>query len=164
MSISRYSGSRGAVIRNLALAILLAGTPACASAGTEPEPLVLLEILTTAGARHQFSVEIADTDRSRSRGLMFRNELPADQGMLLFYDYPRPVSIWMKNTYLPLDILFINDRGRVARIVERATPLSLEPMSSGTKARAVLEINGGRSAELGIRVGDRVIVPPVWME
>ena len=118
-----------------------------------------LVVETAAGARHSFRVWIADTEPRQRQGLMFVRDLPADQGMLFVNRPPRPASFWMKNTYIPLDLLFVDTRGKVLHIFERATPLSLEPMGIEAPVRAVLEIKGGESARRGIRTGDRVRHP-----
>jgi len=118
-----------------------------------------LVVETAAGGRHRFRVWIADTEPRQRQGLMFVRDLPADQGMLFVNRPPRPASFWMKNTYIPLDLLFVDARGKVLHIFERATPLSLEPMGIEAPVRAVFEIKGGESARRGIRVGDRVRHP-----
>lgn len=100
-----------------------------------------------------FVVEIADTDAARARGLMFRTDLPRDAGMLFLFDDEAPRAFWMQNTPLPLDMLFFDARGLLCGLVERAEPFSRTPRESGCPALAVLEINGGLSAELGIRPG-----------
>jgi uncharacterized membrane protein (UPF0127 family) len=112
--------------------------------------------VTTASGTHRFTVEMAVTPEQRARGLMFRRRLAADHGMLLVYETERDVAIWMKNTYLSLDILFVGGDGRIRHIVERAPPLSTRVMPSGAPVRAVLELPAGTAARLGIRVGDRV--------
>jgi uncharacterized membrane protein (UPF0127 family) len=118
-----------------------------------------VEIVTAGGARHSIAVEIADSEKLRRQGLMFRRELPAGHGMLLVYDAPRVANIWMKNTYVALDLLYVDEQGRVVHIVENAEPESRALMSSGVPVRAVLEIAAGESAARGIRVGDTVILP-----
>ncbi|WBY09980.1 DUF192 domain-containing protein [Sphingomonas sp. 7/4-4] len=121
---------------------------------------VQVTVRAKAGAR-QFNVEVARTAAEQERGLMFRTNLPADGGML-FAPYPaegggpREASFWMKNTPSALDILFIRPDGTIAAIAENAVPYSEQPLKSGEPVSAVLEINGGKSAELGIAVGDKV--------
>ena len=120
---------------------------------------VLVTVHAKAGPR-QFNVEVARTAAEQERGLMFRTNLPADGGML-FAPYPavggpREASFWMKNTPSPLDILFIRADGTIVAIVENAVPYSEKPMKSGEPVSAILEINGGKSAELEIAVGDKV--------
>jgi uncharacterized membrane protein (UPF0127 family) len=114
----------------------------------------------TASGAHQFKVDVARTRAQQDRGLMFRTNIPADGGML-FVPYPaegppREASFWMKNTPSPLDIIFIRPNGTIASIEANAEPFSETPVKSGEVVSAVLEINGGRVAELGIRVGDKV--------
>jgi uncharacterized membrane protein (UPF0127 family) len=108
---------------------------------------------------HRFTVEVARTPEEQARGLMYRRSLADDRGMVFPYDPPRSVGFWMKNTYIPLDIIFIRPNGRIARIAANTTPLSLEPVSSVEPVSTVLEIRGGRAAELGIREGDLVSWP-----
>ncbi len=109
----------------------------------------------SANGDHAFRVEIAASLAEQERGLMFRRELSPDRGMIFPYDPPQEVSFWMKNTLIPLDMIFIRADGAIARI-STARPLSLETVPSGEPVVAVLEIGGGRAAELGIREGDRV--------
>jgi uncharacterized membrane protein (UPF0127 family) len=108
------------------------------------------------GSRHRFAVEIADTPALQARGLMFRRDLARDAGMLLVYETEATVTMWMKNTYLPLDMLFIAADGRIIHIVERTVPLSTQIISSRKAALAVLELNGGTVSRLAIAVGDKV--------
>ena len=114
-------------------------------------------IVTTAkGKTHRFTVEVARTPEQQSYGLMNRQSLQPDRGMVFPYDPPQPVSFWMKDTYIPLDIIFIAPGGRISSIAENTVPLSLGPVVSTEPTEAVLEIAGGRSAELGIAAGDKV--------
>ncbi len=106
--------------------------------------------------RHTFTVEVAATDETRQVGLMFRKSLAADAGMLFDYQTPQPVAMWMKNTLIPLDMLFIGADHRIVRIAERTVPHSLATIDSGGPVRAVLELNAGTAARLGIKVGDLV--------
>ncbi len=116
---------------------------------------VPLSIETAKGAR-TFRVEVARTPEEQAKGLMYRTALAPDAGMIFPFDPPRPASFWMRNTYIPLDMLFIRADGTIAVIAANTTPLSLAPVESGEPVAAVLEIAGGRSAALGIREGDRV--------
>jgi uncharacterized protein len=116
-------------------------------------------VVTTDAAEHTFTVEIVDTAAERSRGLMYRRELAADAGMLFDFKAELPASFWMKNTYIPLDMLFIRADGVIESIAERTTPLSERSVESKGPVRYVLEINGGRSDELGIAAGDTVSGP-----
>lgn len=109
--------------------------------------------------RHVFRVEVMRDDAARQRGLMFRQHLPADRGMLFDFERTAPIAMWMKNTLIPLDMLFIRADGSVARIEERTEPLSERTIPSGEPVRAVLELDGGTAARLGLRAGDRVDHP-----
>ena len=110
-----------------------------------------------SGSReHHFIVEIARTPEEQAQGLMNRQSLAPDRGMLFPMDPPRLASFWMKNTLIPLDIIFIRADGTIASIAANTVPLSLDPVPSGGPVAAVLEIEGGRAAELGIRAGDKV--------
>jgi len=122
------------------------------------EQLSTLEIITASGV-HAFSVELATTEAERERGLMFRKELPEGHGMLFDFHQEQPVSFWMHNTYIPLDMIFIRGDGRILRIAENAQPMSDRLIPSGGPVRAVLEVIGGTAGRLGIAPGDRVISP-----
>ena len=116
-----------------------------------------LAIETAKGGRHDFDVELAITPQQQQQGLMFRRDMAPDAGMLFVYRPRRAASMWMRNTMIPLDMLFIAEDGRIVKIVERAVPLSLKTISADHPVRAVLEVNGGTVARLGIAPGDRVI-------
>ncbi len=118
-------------------------------------------VIRSGGREHRFSVEVARTPREHSQGLMFRRRMAPDAGMLFVYDPPRPVSMWMRNTYLPLDMLFIAPDGRISRIVERTVPLSEENIPSRGTVRAVLELNAGTADRLGIKPGATVTTPAI---
>ena len=118
-----------------------------------------LIIATQEGARHAFSVEIADGAAERAYGLMFVRRLAPDRGMLFDYGYEQRVSMWMKNTYVPLDMLFVESDGTIESIVERAAPLTRMPRRSKGRVRAVLEVKGGTADRLDIDPGDRVLHP-----
>lgn len=115
-----------------------------------------LRVVKQAGGRYTFQIELARTPAQRQQGLMFRERLAPDAGMLFDYEKPQPVAMWMKNTYIPLDMIFINGEGIITHISTRAVPLSLQPISSKGPVRAVLEVNGGITDHLGISVGDEV--------
>jgi uncharacterized protein len=115
----------------------------------------IVEIATKGGVR-VFSVELAANDADRARGLMYRKELPEAQGMLFDFEREQPVAMWMRNTYIPLDMIFIRGDGRILRIAERTEPLSERIIPSGGPVRAVLEVAGGAAKKLGIEPGDRV--------
>ncbi len=127
-------------------------------AGARRRPLEPLSILTQKGVE-QFEVEVVREPEELSRGLMFRRELPERQGMLFDFGFEQPVYFWMRNTFIPLDMLFIGADGTIRHLHENAVPLSEEPIPSRYPVRAVLEINGGLSRRLGIRPGDRVRHP-----
>lgn len=106
-----------------------------------------------------FTVELADTPAVRSRGLMFRTEMAADSGMLFVYEQPGEVSFWMKNTLIPLDMIFTDARGTVRHVHANAIPGDLRPIAGGSGILTVLEINGGLSAEIGIAPGAQLRHP-----
>ena len=116
-------------------------------------------VIESAKERHAFSVEVARSTQQQAQGLMYRRDMAADHGMLFDYNPPRRVAMWMKNTFLPLDMLFIAFDGRVARIAQRTLPQSLDMIDSAGPVRGVLELNAGTVARLGIAVGDRVVHP-----
>jgi uncharacterized protein len=118
----------------------------------------VLEIASKTGV-HAFSVEIAQNDAERAKGLMFRKELPEGQGMLFDFKQDQDVAFWMENTYIPLDMIFIRGNGTILRIEENATPLSTRNIPSGGPVRAVLEVIGGTARKLGIAPGDHVAYP-----
>ncbi len=117
-----------------------------------------LEIVSKTGV-HVFSVELAVNDEQRAQGLMFRKELPEGRGMLFDFQHDQDVAFWMKNTYIPLDMIFIRGNGRILRIAENTTPLSTQTVPSGGPVRAVLEVIGGTARKLGIAPGDQVAHP-----
>tara|TARA_B100000676_G_C18026299_1_gene815814 strand:+ start:648 stop:1097 length:450 start_codon:yes stop_codon:yes gene_type:complete len=112
--------------------------------------------IETKSGQHRFAVEFAHTPEQLSFGLMFRRALPRDAGMLFNYARPQKVAMWMKNTLIPLDMLFIDTSGRIVHIRQRAVPGSLEAISSKVPVRGVLELNGGTVSRLGITLGDKV--------
>ncbi|MDB5579816.1 MAG: hypothetical protein JWR80_4992 [Bradyrhizobium sp.] len=126
---------------------------AARSADKEP-----LDIISKSGV-HKFSVEMAVTDAERAQGLMYRKELPDGQGMLFDFRKEQELGFWMKNTYIPLDMIFIRADGRILRIAENTTPLSEALVPSRGQARAVLEVIGGTARKLGIAPGDQVAHP-----
>jgi len=132
-----------------ALFALMSITSSC---GAEPRVI----ISTREGREAAFQVEVADTPTKRELGLQYRKELAADRGMIFLFPAPSLQSFWMKNTPLPLDMIFIGSDRKIAGIVEQTVPFSLEPRSIGAPSQFVLEINGGLSKRLGIRAGDAV--------
>ncbi len=121
----------------------------------EPSPLSVV----TGSGTHRFIVELARSGRQHAQGLMYRRRMARDAGMLFIYRTPAVQNMWMKNTLIPLDMLFIAGDGRIVSIVQRAVPLSLETISSGAPVTGVLEVNGGTVSRLKISVGDRVVHP-----
>jgi uncharacterized membrane protein (UPF0127 family) len=117
-----------------------------------------LEIATKSGVR-SFSVELAVTDEERAKGLMNREQVPDGYGMLFDFKQEQQVSMWMKNTLVSLDMIFIRDDGRIARIAERTEVKSEKIISSGAPVRAVLEVVAGTAKKFGIAVGDKVAHP-----
>jgi uncharacterized membrane protein (UPF0127 family) len=117
--------------------------------------LQTVEIASKTGV-HAFQVEMAITPEEKEHGLMFRRELPEGQGMLFDFQFDQNVAFWMKNTYIPLDMLFIRADGRILRIAENTEPMSERNIPSGGPVRAVLEVIGGTAKKLGIAAGDRV--------
>ena len=130
-------------------------TLAACSGEVEREATVPLTV-AMAGQQHHFRVEVARTAEEQAQGLMHRTSLPADGGMLFPFARPRIASFWMKNTLIPLDMIFIRADGSVDRIAENTIPESLEPVVSGGEVSAVLELAGGTAARLGIDETARV--------
>jgi len=114
-----------------------------------------LAIATSSGVI-EIAVEVADTPQTRARGLMFRRELPSGSGMLFDFEQPLIIQMWMKNTLIPLDMLFVASDGTIVHIAQNAQPHSKKIIASPQKALAVLEIGGGEAQRLGIAIGDRV--------
>lgn len=144
----------------VALLLLL---PAACQAGTAEITksaaglsVIPLKISTASGKAFDFKVEVARTESEQARGLMFRDSLAPDAGMIFPMAPPRPASFWMKNTVIPLDMIFVRPDGTIARIAAETVPHSLDPVESGEPVSAVLEIAGGRAAALGISEGDKV--------
>jgi len=135
-----------------------AQTPASTPAPTRSEAgLAVVPLTIVSGNRsHRFQVEVAATSQEQGRGLMFRTEVGPNEGMIFPFPQPRRASFWMKNTLVPLDMLFIRADGTIESIAANTIPHSLDPVSSAGPVAAVLELRGGRAAELGIKAGDRV--------
>jgi uncharacterized protein len=132
--------------------LVLAGSDARAAS------IQTLEIVTKTGV-HVFSVEMATTEEEKTTGLMYRKELPEGKGMLFDFSPEQQVSMWMKNTYIPLDMIFIRADGRILRIAENTEPLSTKIIPSRGLAKGVLEVIGGTAQKYGIAPGDRVAHP-----
>lgn len=151
------------VLHRLALSFLLVmslGAASCMAQSTAPtlEPLsnfpqATLNILTPGARQHHLQVWVADTDPHRQQGLMFVKSLPDNSGMLFIFDQPRKIQMWMKNTLIPLDMLFIDANGRVESIAVNTTPMSLKIIESRGDVLGVLELAGGATTRLGIQAG-----------
>jgi uncharacterized membrane protein (UPF0127 family) len=113
--------------------------------------------ISTETASTLFSAEIADTPDLRARGLMFRHVLPPDRAMLFDFGEPKPAAMWMKNTYISLDMLFVREDGSIAAIAEKTEPLSLQTISVQEPVRGVVELAAGTVEKLGIQRGDQVV-------
>lgn len=151
--------------RRAALGLLLLGAIAGA-ASAQPQNVqsrITFEtselFIESGGQRHRFAIEMADTDERRALGLMYRTSLPQDAGMLFDFKTDSPVAMWMRNTRIPLDMLFIRRDGRIANIAQRTVPFSETSIYSSGPVRAVLELNGGTAERLGLKPGDRVVHP-----
>lgn len=164
--ISDVARSRfGHVVLAVALvSAMVVGISSVAVSPTRAETLVValdrLEIVTAKG-RTSFSIEIVDTEESRARGLMFRKSMADDHGMLFDFRREEPVWFWMKNTYLPLDMIFARADGTIVSIARDATPLSEAAIASGGAVRFVFEVNAGGAARLGLSPGDRLVHPRI---
>jgi uncharacterized membrane protein (UPF0127 family) len=115
--------------------------------------------IETLGESHEFVIELALTPAQQAQGLMFRREMAPDGGMLFYHRRDTVATMWMRNTFLPLDMLFVAADGRIVHIVERTVPQSLTTISAGKPVRAVLELNAGTVRRLAIRAGDRLVHP-----
>ena len=149
------SGHAVAIILLVALCLGFGRTPSLAA---DPNTL---EIVSKTGV-HVFAVELAVTDEERARGLMERRSLPEGHGMLFKFEPDQIITMWMHNTYIPLDMIFIRSDGRILRIAENTKPLSDATISSGGPARGVLEVIAGTARKLGLAPGDRVAHP--WFD
>lgn len=136
----------------VAASVMSLSMGACAASGDSSEAgLSIIPVTIKAGtAVHRFNVEVARTGEEQQQGLMYRDSLPADGGMLFPFPRPKYASFWMKNTLIPLDIFFVRTDGSIDRIAENTTPQSLDPIVSGGEVAAVLELAGGTAARLGI--------------
>jgi uncharacterized membrane protein (UPF0127 family) len=147
----------GRLVTSLAAAsavlVILCASPAARAASVQP-----LEIVTKSGVQ-VFSVEMATTEEEKTNGLMYRKELPDGKGMLFDFSPEQQISMWMKNTYISLDMIFIRADGRILRIAENTEPFSTKIISSGGLAKGVLEVIAGTAQKYGIQPGDRVAHP-----
>ena len=156
----RYKFPRGAAA-SVALFILplggLAGLSPYVSPAAAKMRIERLSILPAGGgAAHRFEVELAETDAEKALGLMFRTQLSDTAGMLFWYRSPQDITMWMRNTYISLDMVFIREDGLIARIEAEAEPLSERIIAAGSPVHAVLELAGGAAKRLDIKPGDRV--------
>jgi uncharacterized membrane protein (UPF0127 family) len=156
---SVFCAARLLALATIGLAPALAFVPgtvraqtAVRAAAVPTEPLTI----ATQGGPRRFAVEVMRDDASRARGLMFRRHMAPDHGMLFDFERVEPVTMWMKNTYLPLDMVFIRQDGTVSRVAADTEPLSTAIISSEGPVLAVLELNAGTAARLGIKPGDKV--------
>lgn len=149
----------------VALALGVAATAVLAKEWTPREPLNPLSaqtlptsplVIAGGGASHRFTVELADDDKERGIGLMHRGQMAADHGMLFDFQTPRRVAFWMRNTFIPLDMLFLKSDGEVVSIIENVQPHSEDTVGPDRPVRAVLELNAGVVKKLGLKVGDKV--------
>ena len=141
------------------------GTPATTAAAESARhavsglPVIPLGV-THGGKRHEFRVEVARSREEQGKGLMFRTAMGADEGMIFPENPPRVPSFWMRNTVIPLDIIYIGLDGRILNIAANAVPYDETPLTAAGPSSGVLELNGGRAAQLGIKPGDKVTWTP----
>jgi uncharacterized protein len=144
----------------LAMALLLAAPGVSRAQSMQIESLAHFPrtalTIKARGRADRFDIWIADTAARQEQGLMFVRDLPPSEGMLFPQDSPQVAHFWMKNTYIPLDMVFVGEDGRVAKVIANAKPFSLDILSSDVPVIAVLEIRGGEAAQRGIAVGDQV--------
>jgi uncharacterized membrane protein (UPF0127 family) len=155
--------SRRAIAAGLAAAMMavlpvgLAGIASIAPATSALAQAALEKlVIVTAKGPQPFEVEVMRTDEERAKGLMFRRYLPPDRGMLFDFKQTQPVMMWMKDTFIPLDMVFIRKDGTVSSVAENTEPHSTRTIASTEPVYAVLEVNAGTAARLGIKTGDRV--------
>ena len=138
---------------------LLLGSSQVAYGQQEQLPIEPVTVRLADGTEHIFRSEMAMTQQQQAQGMMFRTQMAGDEGMLFIFGEIRRASFWMRNTLIPLDIIFVRANGRIANIAANATPETDTSRRSTGRVAAVLEIPGGRAAELGIKAGDLVIHP-----
>jgi uncharacterized membrane protein (UPF0127 family) len=158
MNVNRCVGQAGVQARLLTwLWVVASAAVLCAFTGLEAQAASIqpLEIVTKSGV-HVFSVEMATTEEEKTTGLMFRKELADGKGMLFDFSPEQEVSMWMKNTYISLDMIFIRADGRILRIAQNTEPMSTKIIPSGGLAKGVLEVIAGTAQKYGIQPGDRV--------
>lgn len=140
-----------------AFVVFSCGTQDTFAAEESLERVQELVIETQSGESHRFSIELAVTQEQQAKGLMFRTSMPENHGMLFVFSDDATRSFWMKNTFISLDLFFVENDGRIQHIHKNATPHSLDKITSGSPARAVLEVNAGVADRLGIQPGDRIV-------
>lgn len=145
-----------AVIRLILMIFVLAAAGAQPATAQQSFAASTVTVETAGAAKLRFKIEMAETQAQQAQGLMFRRQMPLDAGMLFIYSKPQVAAFWMKNTFIPLDMLFIAADGRIVHIHPNATPQSEATITTPLMVKAVLEINGGLAARLGIRAGDIV--------
>jgi uncharacterized membrane protein (UPF0127 family) len=148
-----HAMTRRLALLTLLLTAVLAAAPLHAELASFTKSELTIE---TAGGKHRFAIEEAKSEAQMEQGLMYRRSMAPDAGMLFEYQKPQIMTFWMKNTLIPLDMLFIAANGTIADIHERAVPLLLDPINSAVPVLGVLELNGGTVARLGIKRGDVV--------
>jgi uncharacterized membrane protein (UPF0127 family) len=140
--------------------VVLLGAGLLAFSGSASADLVTFTksklVITTAKGQFPFDIELALTPPQMAQGLMYRRTLAADAGMLFDYGDPQSIAMWMKNTFIPLDMIFVGKDGKVVGLHERAVPMSLDTIESKVPAKAVIEVNAGTIGRLGIQIGDTV--------
>ena len=146
-------------LKIILLLTILAGSACAPSGGSDASAKASTLVIVSANGEHKFKVEVADDDAERRLGLMYREQLAPNAGMLFDFEEPRPVSMWMKNTLISLDMAFIDEDGVIRRIAAETTPRSLESIPSGAPVLAVLEVDGGTFERLGVKAGDKVRHP-----
>lgn len=143
-------------VSKLFIILILLNISSIAEAMTQ-FPTDHLAIVGADGRRHEYTVEVASTLEQLTQGLMYRRQMAANAGMIFDFQISKPVSMWMKNTLIPLDMVFVDQHGVITGIAERTVPQSLDIISSPGPARAVIELNGGATQAAGIKAGDHVI-------
>ena len=151
------SGDAGARLSAALVALLVTGPGGALAAACAPDTVEI----RGPGGQQRFTVEVADEGAERAQGLMFRESMPASAGMLFVYEAPQRASFWMKNTLIPLDMIFADAAGRVTRVHSDAIPGDTTPIEGGEGVQFVLEINGGLAARMGIAEGAELRHPAI---